>query len=92
MIKQSENGAWDYPISIFVITSYRDNEVVHDYLNKHNFFMYNNLNACFQNDLAIIDEEGKMVLKDKTSVLKCPNGSGGVFKTILNYDLGRSNG
>lgn len=51
--------------------------------------MYNNLNACFQNDLAILDNRGKMVLKDRTSVLKCPNGTGGVFKTIPKYDLSK---
>ena len=90
LIKKTENGASNFPISIYVITSHRDNEMVQEYLERNNFFYYNNLNACFQNDLAIIDSSGKMALKNKTSVLKCPNGSGGVFKTILKYDLGKN--
>ena len=47
----------------------------------------NNLYACFQEDLAVINKKGKVVLQDKTSILKCQNGSGGAFKTFLNYKL-----
>ena len=79
----------EYPISIFVITSHRDNKQVNKFLNEEHFFFYQNLYVCFQNDLTVIDNRGKMILKDKTSVLKCPNGTGGVFKTILKYNLGK---
>jgi UDP-N-acetylglucosamine pyrophosphorylase len=59
------------------------------FLKKKNFFEMNNLCVCFQDDLAIVNKKGKIVLKDETSILKCPNGSGGVFKTILKYELSK---
>ena len=78
----------EYPISIFIVTSFRDYDRVNKYLDTKNNFFYDNLYVCHQNDLAVVDKRGKMLLKDRVSVLKCPNGSGGVFKTILKYDLG----
>jgi putative uridylyltransferase len=79
----------EYPISIFIVTSYRDYDQVNNFLEKKNNFFYDNLYVCHQNDLAVVDQRGKMVFKDKTSVVKCPNGSGGVFKTILKYNLSK---
>jgi UDP-N-acetylglucosamine pyrophosphorylase len=77
-----------FPISIFIITSYRDNDAVYNFLESKNFFQHENLSVCYQQDLTVIDNFGKMILKDKTSILKCPTGSGGIFTTMQKYNLG----
>jgi UDP-N-acetylglucosamine pyrophosphorylase len=77
-----------YFISIFIITSHRDNGNVYEFLENNKFFYFENLNVCFQNDLTVIDSKGKIIKKDKTSILKCPNGTGGVFQTFHQYRLG----
>ena len=90
MIKcKKHSDSYTYPISIFVITSSRDEPVIIKFLKTNNFYHYENLSVCFQDDLAIINRKGKVVLKDKKSVLKNPNGTGGVFKTMMKYGLGK---
>ena len=69
------------------MASRRDKKTIIDFLKSKRFYDYTNLSVCFQDDLAIISKKGKVILKDKTSLLKSPNGSGGVFKTILRYSL-----
>lgn len=76
-----------YPISIFIVTSYRDNDTVYNFLESKNFFQHENLSICYQNDLTVIDNFGKMILKDKMSILKCPTGTGGIFSTMQKYNL-----
>jgi UDP-N-acetylglucosamine pyrophosphorylase len=78
-----------YPISIFIITSFRDNDMVYEFLEKNNFFQHANLSVCFQQDLTVIDNHGKMFLKNKTSILKCPTGTGGIFSTMQKYNLSK---
>ena len=73
------------------MTSHRDNDTVYNFLEEKNFFNYENLSVCFQNDLTVIDNKGKLILKDKVSILKCPNGSGGIFNTMQKYNLSKVN-
>jgi hypothetical protein len=73
-----------------VITSSKDEQVMLRHLRSKRFYGMNNLYACFQEDLAVINKKGKVVLKDNTSILKCQNGSGGVFKTFLKYELSKT--
>ena len=81
------NGLCTYPISVFIVTSYRDHNIVYDFIESKKFFNYENLNVCFQQDLTVIDEDGKLIMKDKTSIIKCPNGTGGIFNTMQTYNL-----
>lgn len=76
-----------FPISIFIITSFRDNDWVYDFLEQKDFFQHENMSVCFQQDLTVIDEDGKMILKDATSILKSPMGTGGIFPTMQKYNL-----
>ena len=78
-----------FPISIFIITSHRDNDTVYNFLESKNFFQHENLSVCYQEDLTVIDNFGKMKMKDKTSILKCPTGTGGIFSTMQKYKLSR---
>lgn len=90
MLEQKENdSALKYPISIYIITSSKDEQAIITYLKQKKFYEYTNLSVCFQDDLAILDKRGKLILENKTSILKAPNGSGGVFKTILKYGLSK---
>lgn len=59
------------------------------HLKAKDFYRYENLCFCVQDDFAVLDQAGKVMLRDRSSILKSPEGSGGVFKTFLKYDLGR---
>lgn len=78
-----------YPISVFVVTSHRDNDKVYDYIEQNKFFGIENLQICYQQDLTVIDNQGKLIRKDRVSILKCPNGTGGIFNTMNNYNLSK---
>lgn len=61
--------------------------MVYEFLEDNDFFQHENMSVCFQQDLTVVDNNGKMIMKDKTSILKCPTGTGGIFSTMQKYNL-----
>jgi UDP-N-acetylglucosamine pyrophosphorylase len=64
--------------------------MIYNFLEENYFFQHANLSICFQQDLTVIDNYGKMILKNKTSILKCPTGTGGIFSTMQKYKLSKN--
>ena len=54
------------------------------FFEDNNFFDYDKNHIIFfkQAELPLLDEEGKIVLKDKSNVFMAPDGNGGIFKAL----------
>ena len=73
-------------INLYIMTSTTNNMQTITFFKEHNYFDYpkDNIQFFIQDDLPILDIEGKVLLKEKDKVLFGPNGNGNVFKSLLN--------
>lgn len=89
MIKhKDEQGFTNYPVSVCVICPKKDQDFFTKHIEQKHFFKFENLCVAFQDNWAMVDDQGKFVLENENKVAKIGNGSGGIFKTFLKYNMG----
>ncbi len=75
-----------YGIKIFwyIMTSETNNDETIKFFEDNNFFGYDKTHVIFfkQGELPLLDENGKVVLKDKNKIYMAPDGNGGIFKAL----------
>lgn len=75
-----------YGITIFwyIMTSEINNDETIKFFEDNDFFGYDKTHIIFfkQGELPLLDETGKVVLKDKDKIFMAPDGNGGIFKAL----------
>ena len=76
-------------INLYIMTSNSNYRKTVDFLKSKNFFGYPKKHISFfrQHDLPILNEDGKILLKDKYKVLFGPNGNGDVFHSLRRSNI-----
>lgn len=71
-------------IDLFFMTSKRNNEKIVDFFKKKDHFGYpeDHIHFFMQDELPIMDVNGKLLLESKSKVLFGPNGNGNVFASL----------
>lgn len=77
----------EYPVTICIMTSYGNHDLVSDFLILNRYFDYHPIFVFTQDDVVAINEKGKMLMKTKTKLLRKNMGSGSVFKMIKSYNI-----
>ncbi len=87
-------------IRVYVMTNEMNHEEVIEYFNYKNYFgldaenvkffpqvTYQVLDLSHQQSLPAMDYYGKLIMEDKHKIFKAPNGSGGVFVSLLRHRI-----
>lgn len=87
-LKESYNKYHQY-INAYIMTSTTNDTATKEYFEMHNYFDYpkDHIHFFIQEDLPILNLEGKLLLKDKSKVLQGPNGNGSVYESLKKNDL-----
>lgn len=74
---------------IYIMTSSLNNKSIKKFFNKNNYFSYPKEKIIFfiQNELPIVDLNGKILMKKKYEISFGPNGNGDVFNSLKKYNL-----
>lgn len=76
----------EYGIKIkwYVMTSNANDTETRDFFAKNNYFDYGKENVKFfiQGELPLLNEEGKIVLKEKGTLFMAPDGNGGIYEAL----------
>lgn len=69
----------------YIMTSHINHAETVAFFEAHDYFGYGKENIFFfrQTMIPAMDREGKLLLENKYSVLKSPNGNGGLFASLL---------
>lgn len=68
----------------YIMTSETNNDATIKFFEDNNFFGYDKEHIIFfkQGELPLLDEKGKVVLKNKNEIFMAPDGNGGIFKAL----------
>lgn len=69
-----------------IMTSSQTHEATQDYFSQNNNFGLE-VFLFQQDDLPVLDQEGKIILKSKTEILFSANGHGGLYKALHDNNL-----
>lgn len=76
----------EYGVKIkwYVMTSNANDTETRDFFEKNNYFDYGKENVKFfiQGELPLLNEEGKIVLKEKGTLFMAPDGNGGIYEAL----------
>ena len=66
------------------MTSNANDTETRDFFEKNNYFDYGKENVKFfiQGELPLLNEEGKIVLKEKGTLFMAPDGNGGIYEAL----------
>ena len=76
-------------INLYIMTSSLNNKKTINFFKDNNYFNYPKENIKFfkQDNLPILDIKGKILLKNKYSIVFGPNGNGDVYKSLKDNKL-----
>lgn len=71
-------------INWYIMTSEQNNDETIAYFEKNNYFGYdkNYIKFFKQGELPLLDENGKIILKEKNEIFMAPDGNGGIFRAL----------
>lgn len=71
-------------INWYIMTSEQNNDETIDFFEKNDYFGYdkNYIKFFKQGELPLLDQNGKIVLKEKSEVFMAPDGNGGIFSAL----------
>lgn len=76
----------EYGVKIkwYVMTSNANDTETRDFFEKNNYFDYGKENVKFfmQGELPLLNEDGKIVLKEKGTLFMAPDGNGGIYEAL----------
>ena len=80
---------YDINIPWYVMTSIENNKATIDYFEKHNFFDYPREYVKFfvQDELPIIDVNGKLILAEPYLIKEAANGNGNIFNSLKKNNI-----
>lgn len=68
----------------YIMTSKQNNDTIIKFFEDNNYFEYDKEHIIFfmQGELPLVDENGKVVLKEKKQIFMAPDGNGGIFQAL----------
>lgn len=86
---KKSNELLNSKIKLYIMTNKDNNLDIINYLKSNNYFNYDkkNITIFIQDELPILDINGKILLKNKNEILFGPNGNGDVFTSLKNNNL-----
>lgn len=71
-------------IKWYIMTSISNDAQTKEFFEKNNYFDYGKENIRFfkQGELPLLNEEGKVVLKEKGTIYMAPDGNGGIYEAL----------
>ena len=71
------------------MTSIQNHEQIVSFFEKNHYFGYEKDHILFfhQGELPLLNQEGKIVLKEKDSVFMAPDGNGGIFRALEKEEI-----
>ena len=68
----------------YIMTSKQNNDTIIKFFEDNNYFEYDKEHIIFfmQGELPLVDENGKVALKEKNKIFMAPDGNGGIFKAL----------
>lgn len=71
-------------INWYIMTSEQNNDETIAFFEKNNYFGYdkNYIKFFKQGELPLLDENGKIILKEKNEIFMVPDGNGGIFRAL----------
>lgn len=71
----------------YIMTSHINHADTVEFFKQNDYFGYGEENVVFfpQTVVPAMDKSGKLLLGDKCSILKSPNGNGGLFASLANF-------
>ena len=79
----------DTYITLYIMTSEKNDGATQDFFEKHNYFGYNKDYVKFfiQDMACAVDYKGKLLLEEKGRLATAPNGNGGWFSSMVKAGL-----
>ena len=76
-------------IKWYIMTSEQNNDETVAFFEKNNYFGYdeNYIKFFKQGELPLLDENGKVILKEKDEIFMAPDGNGGIFRALGNSGI-----
>ncbi len=73
-------------VPFYIMTSYENNDATVKFFEEHNYFDYPGVVKKFfiQDELPMLDEQGKIILTEEGSIKLAANGHGGTFEAMAN--------
>ena len=72
----------------YIMTSRENNEATESFFKKNNYFGYDGIKCFFkQNELPMLDEEGKVIIDKNNFIKEAADGHGGLFEAIIQNGL-----
>jgi len=80
---------YNITISWYIMTSLENNTATINYFENHNYFNYPKDNITFfvQDELPIIDVNGKLILCEPYLIKEAANGNGNIFNSMKNNNV-----
>ena len=71
-------------VPLFIMTSAENNNETRDFFREHHYFGYSEANVWFfvQEQLPVVDPDGRLMLAENGLVLTAPNGNGGWYASM----------
>lgn len=81
---KSANEKYGITIYWYIMTSIQNHDETLKFFEDNDFFEYDREHIIFfnQGELPLLNDNGKIVLKDKANVFMAPDGNGGIFKAL----------
>ena len=76
-------------IKWYIMTSEQNNDETVAFFEKNNYFGYdkNYIKFFKQGELPLLDENGRVILKEKDEIFMAPDGNGGIFRALGNSGI-----
>ena len=83
------NEKFDVTINLYIMTGKNNNFDTIKFFNDNNYFNYpkDKIKIFVQDELPILDTNGKILLKSKDEILFGPNGNGDIFAALKRNNL-----
>lgn len=83
------NDKYGVTIPWYIMTSIENDSKTQEYFEKHNFWDYPKEKVKFftQDEIPLVDMDGKLILKETYFIKEASNGNGNVFKAMEKHNI-----
>jgi len=91
LVDTLKNACEEYKTIIpwYIMTSKENNNATIKFFEENNYFNYGKENIIFfiQDEIAMVDEKGKILIDEQFNIKKASNGHGGIFNLMENNEI-----
>lgn len=71
----------------YIMTSNQNSKDTKDFFENNNYFGLNRVKFFLQEDIPVLDEQGKLLIGENYKIKKAGNGNGGIYKSLKNQEI-----